>query len=618
MKRNILIIALIALCLSVYNCGGGGAGTANVPTGENPSLPSVLQLQPVQYVAQTGSYIYLKAKVLDGNGMPVTNYAVTFTNLSVSGVLSPKAAPRAGSGRPADSSGAVTATTDSLGVATATLYSTAQGFVTVQASVATTTSPAAPAAQITSKKTVYYSSYYLQCQDSSGIYIYGDGCTQSTGGTTVSATPYILLYVDGNNNATYNESSDQTLFETSSDDQVKVLATVYDGAGGYLKNTTVTFSADSTEVTFPMGSTATTDSNGQAYVLATVTPSVARTVSTVVNVMASTTGGATGMVSLYLSPVTISSVSISATPTTIATDGTATVSATVRTSLGTAVPDGTNVSFTSSCGVLSTVPSGSITPFAQTTSGVATAAFKAPSSNYTCTVSATSGGLTASTSIVVYTSATAAAVVVDTLKILPATVAVAILSTVQTVSFTITGGYTPYTTTGTDPGKAFYDNGIGGGTANDGTRNGTEGAVWSGSPVTVTIPANAASGTVTFTAYDSKGTSSAATMTILRAGTTATTLTINPSALAINNAAANVTFYIVGGSGGPYQIVTSNQNFANVLGGLPVACTAGAGTLSCPAGTTSFTVDPVAAGAATITVIDSVTGVSATSAVTVN
>lgn len=607
MKRNLMIIALIALCLSAYNCGGGGAGPSNVPAGENSAVPSVLQMQPVQYVAQTGSYIYLKAKVLDGNGMPVPNVHVTFKDVSTTlGFATLGKAPAKVIGRPvAPTASTVTTSTDSLGVASTTLYSTTTGFFTIQASVESTTASGSTAAQLLTKKTVYYSDYTLTCKDSTGTYIYGEGCTQSTtGGTTTTVTPYIELKVDGNNDGWYNGTGDQALFENNdpADNTVNVLATVYDGKGGYLKNTKVTFAADSTVVSFPNGTTATTDNNGHALVLAKVTPTTITAENTVVNLTASTTGGAVGLVSLYLSPVTIASVSIAATPTTVATNGTATVTATVKTSLGTAAPDGTSVSFTSVCGVASTVSTGTITPFAQTTAGAATATFKAPSTNnLSCTVSASSGGVTASAIISVYTAAPEVTVKPDDLKILPATISVAILTISQTFQFTITGGYTPYITTSTDPGKAY--------------NAATNTARWDGSPITVTVPGNAASGTVDLNAYDSKGTTVKATMTILRAGSSGTTLSINPAPLAMK-ASTSVTAYIIGGSGGPYQVVVSGG--ATTVTNAVCSPTTASSVIACPAGVTSFTVTaPAVATTATITVIDSVTGVSATSAVTV-
>jgi hypothetical protein len=99
MKKIIILSVLLALSLFAFNCGGG-SGSSSSPKGENPGEPSIVQLLPAQFVAQTNSIITLHAKVLDGNGAPVNNIPVSFTNLSPIGVLS-----------------AITAKTNSIGIA---------------------------------------------------------------------------------------------------------------------------------------------------------------------------------------------------------------------------------------------------------------------------------------------------------------------------------------------------------------------------------------------------------------------------------------------------------------------------------------------------------------------
>jgi len=81
MKKIIILSVLLALSLFSFNCGGG-SGSSSSPKGENPGEPSVVQLLPSHYVAQTNSSITLYSKVLDGNGAPVKNIPVSFTNLS--------------------------------------------------------------------------------------------------------------------------------------------------------------------------------------------------------------------------------------------------------------------------------------------------------------------------------------------------------------------------------------------------------------------------------------------------------------------------------------------------------------------------------------------------------
>ena len=116
------------------------------------------------YVNQTNSYAYFKAKVTDGNGTPIENMEVIFTNLSITGVL--------------DQTTAVTGTN---GIATVTLYSTITGFATVQAQVNAGTE------KITDIKTVYFSLYDII----------------APGVNTNLAS--LILDVDSNNNGIYDE-----------------------------------------------------------------------------------------------------------------------------------------------------------------------------------------------------------------------------------------------------------------------------------------------------------------------------------------------------------------------------------------------------------------------------
>lgn len=682
MKKILLFLLLTALSLSLLSgCGGGGAAPANVPTGESPGTPAVVQLNPVNYVAQTGATIYLKAKVLDSNGIAVPNIPVTFSNLSSTGSLSPASVSATSL---SSKSATVAANTDSSGIATVRLDSGITGFVTIQSEIGGGISI------IRDKRTVYFSSYSL----------------------TYPAAPYIVLDVDGNNNGIYNETDDLTLFQNAGDNQVVIRATVFASSGTPVSGATVTFGADrpykagsgacsggaaSCDVVFPSGNTPQTDSMGRAYVLVQVNPTTLTSLPTVLNITASASNGAASMVSLTLNPVTISSISMTAKPTIIQVDGTSSIIAALKTSLGTPAPDGTTVSFNANCGIMS--PVGQINPpFAQTTSGSATSTLNAPSSPGSCEVFGTSGGLTASVFVsVIPVPTTPTPTTPAALTIVPGSVTVVSSASAQTVSFTISGGTAPYTTTSTDPSKAFNDNGAGGGTASDGIRNGSESGVWTGSPITVTIPASVAADTVTLNVYDSTSATVTATLTILGGGggggstlavspsiitltgtsdttdnvtftitggsgtyagvfsdntavipnptiavnkftinpnpvATSTTVTltvmdslgatktvtvtvtpasaplaINPSAISMTNG-STTTFYIIGGVG-PFNVVSSNAAKVTVNG---------SATTSVTAAVRSFTVGAVAAGSATITVVDTGNGNSTTSAVTVN
>ncbi|MEF9427533.1 MAG: Ig-like domain-containing protein, partial [Candidatus Mariimomonas ferrooxydans] len=149
-KRFLLSIAFFTIIVLLAGCGGSG-GTTGIPRGVNPGIPSVVQLLPLQIVAQTNSYIDFRAKVLDGNGNPVKNERVTFTNLS----------------SPFGTLSSTVRYTDSLGFATVTLYSTTSGFATVQAEVDT------GAGWVRDRRTVYF----------------------TTG--SLNLYPYLILDVDG-------------------------------------------------------------------------------------------------------------------------------------------------------------------------------------------------------------------------------------------------------------------------------------------------------------------------------------------------------------------------------------------------------------------------------------
>jgi len=46
MKKIIFLLGIVALSFGTFGCGGGGAGSAALPPGENSGVPSVVQLLP--------------------------------------------------------------------------------------------------------------------------------------------------------------------------------------------------------------------------------------------------------------------------------------------------------------------------------------------------------------------------------------------------------------------------------------------------------------------------------------------------------------------------------------------------------------------------------------------
>lgn len=342
MKKIIFLLILMALSSGLLSCGGGGgSGSADLPPGENPGSPSIVQLWPSHYIAQTNAYITLYAKVLDGNGAPVPNLDVTFTNLSNVGVLS-----------------ATTAKTNGSGLAQVTLSSTTSGFSTILAQVNTSQGI------IRDRKSVFFSTKDV---------------------LAVSMDMDVDSLSDGNE--IYNEVSDFNIFENDNDDTVEVLATVRDAGGVPVPGESVTWFADHTEVTF-VRKESYTNIHGQAKAVVQVSPSSIRNTETHINIMAYAGNGAANMVSLFLKPIVPDPArsSITADPTIVEMGGTSTITVVVMTNLGVPAPDNTIVNFTTTCGrLLSFAPT--------TTGGIATTTFTAPLTAGTCTVSARVAGV---------------------------------------------------------------------------------------------------------------------------------------------------------------------------------------------------------------------------------
>lgn len=193
----------------------------------------------------------------------------------------------------------------------------------------------------------------------------------SCGGGSVTDTSTITMEIDGNDNGVFNEQTDYYLLENSSDKEAIVKIIFRDKYGKSIAGSAITFSSDSKEVSFPMGSTVTTDGNGQATVLIRVEPTVLRSLTTTASIIATATD-AKNAILIYLAPVTVSPSfsAVSATPEIVNTGGTAVVTALVKNNLNSPVPNGTTVNFTTTCG---TVKASSTT-----TAGVATASYTAP------------------------------------------------------------------------------------------------------------------------------------------------------------------------------------------------------------------------------------------------
>jgi hypothetical protein len=397
MKKVIILFALLALSVGTFSCGNG-AGSANVPSGENPGIPTVVQLLPSHYIAQTnGAYIYLHAKVLDGNGNPIKDvpvtFAVTSTNLSSPPLLS-----------------ATSANTDELGIATVTISSTSTslGYATVSAQVNTGVS------EIRDRKSVYFTINPVMAVSMS---LEVDSVP---GNGTLDASDYILFSPP-----------------PTPDDTVLILATVLDAGGFPVPGQSIQWFYDLTgdTVTFLAGTENITDENGEARAVVQVAPESIRNTETHLSIMAYAGNGAANMVTLFLEPVFVSSIAVSAKPQVIAPNGTSTITTIVILNTGAPAPDGTAVSF-------ATAGCGTVEPFAQTTGGIAEAEFTAPSevpAGNICTVTATAAGKSGSVPVTVRLA----------LKVSPTSATIcensnACSAGTDTATFTITGGVPPY------------------------------------------------------------------------------------------------------------------------------------------------------------------------------
>jgi intimin len=395
---------------------------------------------------------------------------VIFTNLSPVGVLS-----------------STTADTNNAGIATVTVKSTTEGFVTVQAEVNK------DAGQARDRKTVFFSAYNV-------------------------AQPAPEL--------------DLTVGQGDPFAGITVTATVFDGFGRLVTGVSVLFGSDSSEATFPLGDTAVTDMNGQASVLLKVVPSQLRPVPTVISIMALASNGAFNMVSLTLPPVDVASTPTSyltADPPILNISGTSKIDAVVFLNTGSAAPDGITVNFRTTCGF--------ITPFAQTTDGVAEATFTAPSTPARCTISGQVGN--------VHVGSVRVDVIIGPLAVQPKTASID-GATGDTATFTVSGGAPPYSITSTNPLFPPVPASI----------------TLSGGTFEVTVPSGTAATGVTYSIQDAFGNTASATLTIT---TAAGAMTVAPLAATICENSApcagatspTAMFTITGGTL-PYTVVSDN------------------------------------------------------------
>jgi len=261
-----------------------------------------------------------------------------------------------------------------------------------------------------------------------------------------------------------------------------------------------------------------TDSNGQASILARVSASIVRAINTVVNITAKADNNTFNVVSLFLEPVTVTSIDLSALPTTIPSAGTSTISAVVNTNGGLA-PDGTNVNFVVVSAGLGGL-AGNITPFSSTTGGIAKATLTAPAtfSGGTITVRASAGGINSNDVPVTVTAATPPTVPPvepDPVVAIPSAFTVNTSLLPKVVTIQIKGGLGGYVVTSSNPLQACNDLPLPG---NNDCSDFTDSGIWSNvltGQITVTIPAGVPAGSITLNIADlGEATPKTATVTI--------------------------------------------------------------------------------------------------------
>ncbi|KJU86307.1 membrane or secreted protein containing Bacterial Ig-like, group 1 domain protein [Candidatus Magnetobacterium bavaricum] len=472
-RYYLYVMLLCLLAMSVVSCGGGGGSAGNDYTPPQPTVgvPHDIMLSSDRTVGQSNSPIYMTALVTDVNGRPVKNTEVTFTKTSTAGNISPSLL----NDFAFKDIAVYKVQTDVYGRASIKVNSTASGYVTVEA----------------------YTGGGLMARRSMLF--------TSSGTIVNQFTPIsVVLDIDGNNNGTYNEKDDYKVCQSKTDQIVRVKTTVYfkgEKAAGiglfvatdlsnlvdFYNNIYGIYSVNSTTgVKTLMGcdyngngaidaagesacftthnntsgvpsywfseDRVYTNSSGEAKTEFRISCQTV-TQERLISVLAMTDSYSfpefsptvkyygTGSTTLFIEPIVVSSVTVTADPTEVAVGQTSYITAKVNTTLGDATaPDGTFVQFYADCKDSTATALSSLNPqTAQIVNGKATTIFTAPTQIPTgdtgqCTIEARVGAVSGFVALTVNRA----------LEVTPSSQTLSDPEVGDTATFNVVGGSKPY------------------------------------------------------------------------------------------------------------------------------------------------------------------------------
>lgn len=513
----------LSLLFLLSGCGGGsGAGSAYQPPVYGS--PTTINLWTNRQNVETGATVVVVAQLIDSSGRGVSGKSVQFTATGGSMTSS-------------------SATTDSKGIASTNITSTVKGNVDVTAN----------ADGYKAARTIYFTD-------------------------NLSYRPTMTVMVDGNWNGTYDEPDDYIIFQTASDNTAVIKVNLQEITEQPAKGITVNLASQNgiANVSFTSGSSALTDTSGNAYFVVTFTSGIITGGKTYVSILVNATVESESLMKVLtftVSPVSVSGILLSALPSEVKITETSAVSAKVYLTSGSLAPDGTMVNFTSMS--LSSMSCGTVEPYATTTAGTATTTFTAPSSmpdGGKCEVTAEISGVSKNIDITILSD----------LIVLPPTIVIKGADG-GVATYTVSYGKPPYTVSSD---KAAYQ-----------PDNYT--LAKSGDKFSTTVKPGSKAEDITFTIKDAKGTTVTAKLSITDGGT----FTVVPETVTVKGYGTTVGtpdgdgrddigFYIQGGTA-PYTVTSS----------MP-------GIIASPGVLTgkTFTVDPISATASVSLIVTDAVG----------